>query len=276
MEKGEKETVAGGADNNEKKCEKLSTYDEYMKSLRAWKYNYDMYQWMNHMHQIAHYRSFMFASQQNLPPQGTTQNGTTSTTQPQPRMQLLQRTYKLPSFKRRVAAELVDAFVLITIKALTIWMLTSSAQVVYGDIFFQMFLGEEMESSIDNFTDEEVQLLVLSAFVYRFVSCFYEYSFIKTFGFTLGKRMFNMKVVQCLMVTGQDANDSTSFTVYPGGQVTNHSAWVRSVFKNVSIAFLIPSSVTALFNAHRRTSYDIFSRTMVVMTNEEDQMVDFF
>merc|ERR1739838_424938 len=150
-------------------------------------------------------------------------------------------------------------------KCFVVWSLTASTEVLAGDLVFHLFWTDDFEHERDVFSEDELQFMLLSAFLYRFVSCFYEFYFIKHFGCTIGKKLFGLKVIQCVMISRNDTG--IYFAVLPGGGVSNHSALIRSAFKNMSIAFLIPSSITAVFNSYKQTSYDIFSKTIVVRTN---------
>jgi len=242
----------------------LSPSEEYMKNLKIWKHNYNMYIWSTYFQQVVSYNNQLF--KQRLPNLSQQPNNPSLQSSSNQQPATYSQTFTLPSLTRRVVAEFIDAIVLMIFKVAILWILKTSTELINSDMAYNFLIGDYIFHDGDMFSEDDFLLMLISAFLNRILSCFYEYYFIKQYGYTIGKRLLSLKVVQCSLITRNQEGDVYFYTVHPGGRVSTNSSWLRASFKNLSIAFLIPSSFTALFNSDKRTSYDVFSKTIVVRT----------
>jgi len=231
----------------------LSPLEKYCENFRAWKYQNDLCAW-----HVDHFNRLIIQSknQSTNPAQAS-----------QPTLYensaLSQAAIKLPTLKRRVFAEIIDAFILAFIKFLVVWCLTSSTDLLYPDFAVNLLFDLDGEE-IFEYSGNQLSQMMLFAFVYRFFTWFYEFYGVYAFGCTVGKKLLGIRVVQCTSITRNNNNSITIVLANRGGKVSWKYSFVRSALKNISIALLIPSSFSAFFNAYNRTSYDVASNTIAI------------
>lgn len=174
----------------------------------------------------------------------------------------LTREYIIAPIALRIMAEIVDFFVLMLIKMAGILLLMRFTGMGAMSISFNFLITEEAME--DDITVDDLQNMVIVAFLYRILACMYEALFISMQGATIGKQIFGLEVIVCQASFSSEQGNMHRVSVFPGGTPAFASCWIRSMIKNFSIAFLMPAFLTVFFYQHNRTSYDIVSNTIVV------------
>ena len=252
MQKSNVEEIKSSLDED---STELTPLQKYCESVKAWKYQYDLCAWHTYFNQII--------SQSNNKPPTTLPAGEQTLNQVNINTAFSQAAIKLPTLKRRVLAEFLDAFLLILLKILIVWCLTGSPWLLYPDFAVNLLLDPDGEELFEYNGDQLNQMLLFALF-YRVFTWFYEFYGIYAFGCTIGKKLLGVRVVQCTSIMRNDNNSITIMLSNRGGKVSWKYSFIRSALKNISIAFLIPSSFTVFFNAYNRTSYDIASNTIAI------------
>lgn len=175
--------------------------------------------------------------------------------------------FSTPSVYRRVVAELIDFFLLFSAKLGLMLVIIDYLGISSDTTGFMMrFLVEEIE---DDTSLEELQQMLLFAFIYRIIVCVYETFFLCSHvnrnlgGATPGKFLMRLRVISLEGV--QSAGPRRVLVTLPDS-VSFTQALLRSVVKNFSMAFFFPACVTVFFNPHFRAAYEVLTRTMVVGT----------
>ncbi|XP_071482385.1 uncharacterized protein [Diadema antillarum] len=173
--------------------------------------------------------------------------------------------FSVPSIFRRVVAEMIDFFLLFTAKLGFMLVIIDYLGISSDTTGFMMrFLVEEIE---DDTSLEELQQMLLFAFVYRVIVCMYETFFLCSHvnrflaGATPGKFLMRLRVISLEQV--QSAGPGRVQVTLPDN-ISFTQAFLRSVVKNFSMAFFFPACVTVFFNPHFRAAYEVLTRTMVV------------
>ncbi|XP_798618.4 uncharacterized protein LOC594074 isoform X1 [Strongylocentrotus purpuratus] len=175
--------------------------------------------------------------------------------------------FSVPSIYRRVIAELIDFFLLFSAKLGLMLVIIDYLGISSDTTGFMMrFLVEEIE---DDTSLEELQQMLLFAFIYRIIVCVYETFFLCSRinwvlgGATPGKVLMRLRVISLEQV--QSAGPGRVQVTLPDS-VGFTQALLRSLVKNFSMAFFFPACITVFFNPHFRAAYEVLTRTMVVGT----------
>ncbi|GFN78000.1 protein fam8a1 [Plakobranchus ocellatus] len=175
---------------------------------------------------------------------------------------------KIPTFWKRVAAELIDFTFLFYIKMTVSFFLMTEFSLdqlsfLASDDIFDSFSELDYDRAFA-ITFEVIALEIIN----RVLITFFETMCIcrtvgngVAIGATPGKRLMNLRVVSCESV--QTVGDG-QVRVVPAGNVSFKNAFLRSVIKNFTIAFFLPACLTLFFFKHNRTAYDVVSHTIVV------------
>nr|CAB3244587.1 protein FAM8A1-like [Phallusia mammillata] len=255
-------------ENTNEKSQPSQIYDEYMSELRKWRHDCEMYKWMWSQHWMMHSAAMHQAFINTLPVNRAVPNSQTTPAQSNvggipvtPQNQAHNHVYRLPSMGRRAMAEFTDFTILFTFKMMLVWFLMTAFGLSYGNLTFQILFEEVNMDDFDSVHQDDLETMLILALVYRILACVYEWIFLWYQGATPGKQLFDLKVITCRigLSTGMD-----TVSIIPATPLTPSSAWTRAMVKNLSIAFMIPSFITAFFYTHRRTSYDVLSRCIVV------------
>uniref|UniRef100_H2YG18 RDD domain-containing protein n=1 Tax=Ciona savignyi TaxID=51511 RepID=H2YG18_CIOSA len=159
-------------------------------------------------------------------------------------------------------AETIDFLILLTFKLLFLWMLMTFMGINAFQISFQLMLVDEINfDQIDDVYSDELQTMLIVALIYRTMCCLYEFIFVWLRGATPGKSLMGLKVIALNSRTQLAPQHGA--VIMAGGNLSASNAWTRSFVKNLSIAFMIPTFITALFYSYKRTSYDIIAGTIV-------------
>nr|XP_054748111.1 protein FAM8A1-like isoform X1 [Lytechinus pictus] len=175
--------------------------------------------------------------------------------------------FSVPSIYRRVFAEVIDFFLLFSAK-LGLMLIIIDYLGISSDTtgFMMRFLVEEIE---EDTSLEELQQMLLFAFIYRIIVCIYETFFLCSSvnrilgGATPGKFFMRLRVISLEQV--QSAGPGRVQVTLPDS-VGFTQALLRSLVKNFSMAFFFPACITVFFNPHFRAAYEVLTKTMVVGT----------
>ncbi|XP_022101517.1 protein FAM8A1-like [Acanthaster planci] len=178
--------------------------------------------------------------------------------------QLTASEFTLPSLYRRVFAEIIDFILLFVMKFGVTLFIIEYMGIVDPSSFMMRFLIEEID---EDSTFEDLQQMLLFAFIYRVVVCTYETFFLRhglgtrVGGATPGKYCMGLRVVSCDRVQTLGGN---RVLVTSPEDLTYLQAFLRAIIKNFSMAFFFPACITVFFNPHFRAAYDILTRSVVV------------
>jgi len=203
----------------------------------------------------------------NQPEQRTINNNIIfNTTVPQ----IEQRMYTVPPIWKRVVAELLDIFILFTLKIIITFTAVD---------FFEILELEGMD--ILNFANDNINIetldynaalqftteLLLLELVHRFVVCIFEAMCTHRGqrgmigGATPGKVIMGLKIVKCDQVVPLGG---MRVLVTPGNNMGIWWALLRSFIKNISLAIFFPLCISLMFLPNSRTLHDVISRSIVV------------
>ncbi|XP_041465688.1 uncharacterized protein LOC121416236 isoform X2 [Lytechinus variegatus] len=174
--------------------------------------------------------------------------------------------FSVPSIYRRVIAEVIDFFLLFSAKLGLMLIIIDYLGISDTTGFMMRFLVEEIE---EDTSLEELQQMLLFAFIYRIIVCIYETFFLCSSvnrilgGATPGKFIMRLRVISLEQV--QSAGPGRVQVTLPDS-VGFTQALLRSLVKNFSMAFFFPACITVFFNPHFRAAYEVLTRTMVVGT----------
>jgi len=185
--------------------------------------------------------------------------------------------YKVPTFWKRIAAELIDFTLLFYIKMLVSISLMSELNLDQIDsvVFFRSIFGtEEIYDSFNELDYEKAFAITFEVIALEIINrviitifetmCLYRARVRgQPVGATPGKRFMGLKVVSCTFTRDVGFGQ---ILVLPAGAINLRNAFLRSVIKNFTIAFFFPACLTLFFFKHNRTAYDVIAHTIVVET----------
>lgn len=179
------------------------------------------------------------------------------------------RTYKKAPIVNRFLADVLDTVFLLVLKIFVSLCLSKGLVEVSFDAYDKFFQEEEL--SIEDLSELIGDLIVLEIF-HRVSSCVYEMVHIAgnranrfSGGATPGKQIMGLRVVHYDKIFAL-ANDRIMVTnpANPG----YIRALVRSIIKNLSMAFLIPTPLSACFSQYGLAFHDSLTKTLVVSTTD--------
>lgn len=177
--------------------------------------------------------------------------------------------YRLPPLWKRFAAEFIDFLFLVILKITITFMAVDWFDLIDLDRYDSTFLAAATGKDLD--LETAVQLtsdIVFLEFIHRIVVCLFE-AFC-TFrgargrpgGATPGKLIMGLRIFLCDQVA--TTPDPERIQITPASDLGIFWALLRSVLKNMSLAFFFPICLTLLFLPFNRTAYDVMSRSIVV------------
>jgi len=181
-----------------------------------------------------------------------------------------QRIYIVPPIWKRILAELIDIFILLTLKIIITFTAVDFFEVIELENYDFLNLGAE-NINIDTldynaaiqFTSE----VIILELVHRLVVCIFEALCTRrgqggtVGGATPGKVVLGLKIVKCEQVVSLGAN---RVLVSPGNNMGIWWALLRSFIKNISLALFFPICFAVNYLPNARTLHDIMSRSIVV------------
>ncbi|XP_067665879.1 protein FAM8A1-like [Haliotis asinina] len=180
--------------------------------------------------------------------------------------------FALPSFWKRVAAELIDFTLLFYIKLVVTVIVMRELGYMDGNVDYNLFFNLE-ELDYDKafaITSEVIAMEIVNRLLITMFETLCLRQGIGTIGgSTPGKRLLGLKVVSCSDIIDVGHN---RILVYPAQNIGWGSALVRSVIKNFTIAFFFPACLTVFFFKYSRAAYDVLASTVVVQAGEEDNI----
>ncbi|KRY43540.1 RDD family protein [Trichinella spiralis] len=172
----------------------------------------------------------------------------------------------IPTFRRRIVAELIDYFCCL------IWLILF--MIILHELNFinvshieKIFTVESDIQSLVDLTQELVPYEIMK----RLSFSFFEASYLAfsgcfdnvQFGCTPGKFVMKIRVIPCESISPGAAENVAVVERYEDN-ITFPRALLRSLLKNICLGFLFPLSLTTYFLPHNRALYDIVSKTVVV------------
>lgn len=167
---------------------------------------------------------------------------------------------KFASFKRRLAAELIDFFFLLFVKLFVITYIFGES---YANHFQYILVVDE------NTTFEDLQSTLIQALLFRVVAIAYEGyclsgSLPLSNGATLGKRIMKLEVIRCDIAEDVDAMEGR-IRVLPAGNLGVFRSIIRAILKNAIISLFFPMLLPFQMIANNnRLIYDIAIGTVVI------------
>jgi uncharacterized RDD family membrane protein YckC len=245
-------------------------------------------EWLQQAHQAQALQLGFYtflAQQANLTVSSTTTSPTTTSTttvnQPpirnlnQPNsnqeIQVDQRVYTIPPIWKRIVAELLDIFILFTLKVIITFTAVDFFEVIELENYDFLNLANSENINIETldynaaiqFTSE---LLILEL-VHRLVVCVFEALCTHRGqrgvigGATPGKVIMGLKIVKCEQVIPMVGS---RVLVIPGDNMGIWWALLRSFIKNLSLAIFFPICISLLLLPNSRTMHDVMSKSIVV------------
>ncbi|ESN93627.1 hypothetical protein HELRODRAFT_103356 [Helobdella robusta] len=299
-------TTSNLQNDNSKNSNKCMTVHEYAEAYRTWTFHQQMVQQMNMAYINFYYMLSILGSHSAMlqnacwPTQASVSQGPTSSsssllrdgqTQQEPANnasriplnrvntgdhsvgvgRMVGRRCEIASLWRRVLAELIDFFILFTLKLAGSIMFFDFIDVIDLDFYdLQKFATLNWDTKLANSITNELIMfeLINRVFVSIFEAlCLRRGPIGSVGGVTPGKKMMGIRVVSCLNVSRADHN---KVLVFPAGNLNFLDALIRSLVKNFSFIFFIPMPLTVLMSAHSRTIYDLISNSMVVYVGPDD------
>ncbi|VDM95779.1 unnamed protein product [Thelazia callipaeda] len=193
------------------------------------------------------------------PPQAA---ATHSADNPSSRNQFIQRR-TIPSFTRRILAEMIDSIFAFAAKLLVVYLL-----VEFGILDLEKYdrlLGDEADlQTLINVTQELFPIEMLAKVIVSIVEAlFISYGFGSVpAGQTPGKVVLNIKVTTCYQVIPIPGSEEVN--VVQTLNVPFKNSLLRSLMKNMLINLLFPLSAVAYAFSYSRAGYDIVAKTIVV------------
>lgn len=176
--------------------------------------------------------------------------------------------YRIPSFWKRVSAELIDFTILFYIK-LVVTLIFMREMGFMEDILDYDFLDglDDLDyNRAFTITYEVIAMEIVNRLLITFFETLCLRQGIGTVGgSTPGKRLMGLKVLFCTNL--QDLG-SDRVLVAPAGDIGWFRAFIRSIIKNFTIAFFFPACLTVFMFRHNRAAYDILSNTIVVEADD--------
>ncbi|XP_005096170.1 protein FAM8A1 [Aplysia californica] len=175
---------------------------------------------------------------------------------------------KVPTFWKRVAAELIDFTLLFYIKMIVSLCLMTEFSLDHmsflsSDELFESFSDMDYDRAFA-ITFEVIALEIINRVLITIFEtlCLYRATVGGVaVGATPGKRLMGLRVVSCESIRSLG---HSQVLVSPAGSISLRNAFLRSVIKNFTIAFFFPACLTLFFFKHNRTAYDVIARTVVV------------
>lgn len=185
--------------------------------------------------------------------------------------------YTIPPIWKRVVAEIIDFLILFTLKIMITFTAVDFFQVLDLENYNELDLfnlanteGIDMENiDYDTALQFTSEILVLEL-IHRLVVCVFEALCTHRGppgmqgGATPGKVIMGLKIVKCDQVIGLGGS---RVGVSTGGNLGLGWALLRSLLKNLSLAFFFPVCCSLMFLPFSRTLYDILARSIVVESN---------
>ncbi|XP_023319896.1 protein FAM8A1 [Eurytemora carolleeae] len=187
-----------------------------------------------------------------------------------------QRIYTIPPIWKRIIAELLDIFILFTLKVVITFTAVDFFEVIELENYDFLNLANTDNINIETldynaaiqFTSE---LLILEL-VHRLVVCVFEALCTHRGqrgmigGATPGKVIMGLKIVKCEQIV---AVGGSRVVVIPGDNLGIWWALVRSFIKNLSLAVFFPICISLLLLPNSRTIHDVMSKSIVVENEQQ-------
>lgn len=189
------------------------------------------------------------------------------------------------SFWKRIAAEMIDAIIMLTVKIILLSILFYEFQFDFKFVFGKntnqlsgIFLSA-FDVSIDfvKLSSDFIAIIILT----KFMMCIYDCLWITlNSGATPGKQFMGLRVLYVEAVVPRQRGPRqlarpifSIFQVqrqpcwvklYPGESPTLLRSFIRSVAKHIVITLFFPTCFILIFLRNNRTTYDVISKTIVV------------
>ncbi|VDK56320.1 unnamed protein product [Anisakis simplex] len=219
------------------------------------------------MHSYAYVASCMnpqfAASQQTSPVLTSNASATTNNAPPQAGATSFTQRRAIPSFARRIAAEVIDSFVAFGVKLFIVYFLVE-LNFIDLDKYDRLLSDEaDLQALIDItqelFPVEVLGKVVISVAEALFIS--YGWGSVPP-GATPGKGLMGIQVIPCRQVTPIPGTDDVEILRDPSIPFKN--SLLRSLMKNLLINLLFPLSAAAYAFNYNRAIYDLAANTIVV------------
>lgn len=172
----------------------------------------------------------------------------------------------IPPLWKRLAAELLDFFVLFFVKVVITFVVVDSFDLIDLNKFDLEIIQKDLK--YDNQAAMQVLYeIVLLEGIHRIVVCLFETFWLQSEigqrlgGATPGKSLLGLRVVACDRITPVQGDE---VIVYPGKNLTVARAFYRSSMKNLVHAIFIPASLGFLYFQFNRFGYDVLCGTVVI------------
>ncbi|VIO88021.1 Uncharacterized protein BM_BM8576 [Brugia malayi] len=241
----------------------------YATELRKWLFTTHCWAYC---HQMATMHSLAYLASCNRPdniishaPFAVTlpiQNASSSSANPRNPNHFIQR-HTIPSFTRRILAEIIDSIFAFVAKLLIVYFLVEIGVVDLDK--YDRLLGDDADlHALIDVTQQLFPIEMLAKVVVSIVEAlFVSYGFGSVpAGQTPGKVALNIQVITCYQVIPIAGSEDVNIVRTLGVPFKN--SLLRSLTKNMLINLLFPLSAAAYAFTYNRAGYDIAARTIVV------------
>lgn len=169
---------------------------------------------------------------------------------------------QIPPFWKRIAAEIIDFFLLLILKFFVTYVVANHLDLLD---FSELQYSQNFDMKTLYALTQEI--LVLEIF-HRILVVLYEAFCLSHSatrdnmgGSTAGKSLFKLRVIRAdtVLHLGDDR-----IMVYPGTDLGFTNSFVRSLTKNIHVTVMIPISYLFFFFPYNRTGYDLLSKSIVI------------
>jgi uncharacterized RDD family membrane protein YckC len=177
---------------------------------------------------------------------------------------IIQQDYQIPSFAKRVAAELIDFLLLFFVKLVLVYFLVE-LEVVDIDQYVKILSDDVDLSSLIDITQGlfhlELCAKVICGIIEAYCISFGLWSY--PAGCTPGKYLMRIQVVSCINILPVPGNP-TRIQVSRAPTVPFGNSLVRALIKNSIFNVLFPLNTLLYFFSYNRAVYDVVAKTIVV------------
>lgn len=237
----------------------------YVEEVRKWMVAtncWNLCHQMAVMHSYAYLMSCLNPQPGALPYTPVPPNQTDHTTTTTQAYRFTQRC-SIPSFARRIVAELIDSIFAFSVKLLFFYCLVELG-VMNFEKYDKLLKDDADLQSLVDITQELFPIEILGKILISFIEALfitYGWGSVPA-GSTPGKAIMAIQVISCQCVTAIPGTSEVN--VVRERNVSFKNSLLRSLLKNMLVSLLFPLSVAAYAFQYNRAVYDLAAKTMVV------------
>ncbi|VDD90949.1 unnamed protein product [Enterobius vermicularis] len=213
------------------------------------------------MHSYAYLMSCLNQQSGQLP--NLTQAGQNQQSASMAQPNLISQRCAIPSFARRIVAELIDSIFAFSVKLLFVYCLVELG-IINLEKYDKLLKDDADLQSLVDVTQELFPIEILGKVLISFIEALfitYGWGSVPA-GSTPGKAIMAIQVISCQNVT--PIPGTTEVTVVRERNICFKNSLLRSLLKNLLVSLLFPLSAVAYAFQYNRAVYDLAAKTIVV------------